>query len=71
MDALHEILEGYKIKKFDAAFGIFREVSQDEAEYVLNNGYLEPVNLSVYEPKNILVAVIVENKIQFYKAMRN
>lgn len=65
-----EMLKEYIVTKYDEKFHMYRTISDDEALATLENGFMVPFVSHHYLPKNIIIGVIINNTIQYYKAVR-
>lgn len=64
-----EMLKEYTVTKYDEKFHMYRAISESEALEALENGFMVPIVSHHYLPKNIIIGVIINNVIQYYKAV--
>lgn len=66
----YDLVKDYDILRYNDRLRVFENISEQDAEYVRKNGYIVPMNSGYYQAKNVLIGVIINNTIVYYKAQR-
>lgn len=70
MKTNYDLHNDYIITKFTDRLRAWATVDEQEANYALANGFIVPISSGYYQAKTIIIGVISDNKIVYYRANR-
>lgn len=68
MKVSYDLYNDYQIQKFNSRLRIWESIAEDEAEIVLTKGHIAPVSSGYYQAKVLIIGVIIDDQIIYYRA---
>lgn len=70
MKMTYNLLSEYDFFKFINNLNFWEPINEDQSKHVIDNGFMVPASFAYYKIKNIVIGVIENGQIVYYKAKR-